>query len=320
MSAKSVVVTGAAGFIGSHLTDRCLDLGWDVTAVDAFTDYYDEPLKRANLAAAAAHPQCEVVEADLLDLDLAALVAGADVVFHLAAQPGVRASWDQFDLYARLNLSATQRLLDAARGTSLERLVIASSSSIYGDAEAMPSPETIIPRPVSPYGVTKVAVEHLAQVYWRSFGVPTACLRYFTVYGPRQRPDMAFNRLIASALSDEPFTVFGDEPDPGFHVGGRRSRGDALGGQVWRTWRRVQPRRWVAALDEPRVRDSGRPARPAGRARLPRAPGGDARDTAADIELARQVLGYEPSVTLESGLKAQLEWQRAALADLSAPA
>ena len=210
MSSKTVVVTGAAGFVGSHLTDRCLSLGWRVYAIDAFTAYYDEVLKRRNLGSAAEHPDCTLIEGDLLDLDLAPIFDDASIVFHLAAQPGVRASWERFSLYTNLNVNATQRVLEAARTTSLERVVIASSSSIYGDAERFPTPEDTVPCPVSPYGITKVATEQLAQVYHRTFDVPTVCLRYFTIYGPRQRPDMAFHRLIECALRAQPFPVFGD--------------------------------------------------------------------------------------------------------------
>ncbi len=205
-----MLITGAAGFIASHLAERCLELGWRVIAVDAFTDYYDEALKRDNISRAVGDPRYELIEADLLELDLNEHVSEVTTVFHLAAQPGVRISWDQFDLYTRLNLTATQRLLHAARDVPLDRFVIASSSSIYGDAETLPTPEDTLPKPVSPYGVTKLATEHLAQVYWRNFRVPTVCLRYFTVYGPRQRPDMAFNRLISCALAGEPFEVYGD--------------------------------------------------------------------------------------------------------------
>jgi UDP-glucose 4-epimerase len=317
MARKSVLITGAAGFIGSHLTERCLSLGWGVTAVDALTSYYDESVKRRNIEASAGHPDCTFIEGDLLQLDLGELVAGASLVFHLAAQPGVRASWSDFGLYARANIDATQRLLEAAREVALERFVLASSSSIYGDAEAMPTGEDVRPQPVSPYGVTKVAAEHMAHVYWRNFGVPTVCLRYFTVYGPRQRPDMAFNRLIAGALVGEPFAMFGDgtqtrdftfvtdavngtiaagqcgRPGRAYNLGGgsRRSMNDVLGSLGELLGSHVE-REYVARQ------------------------AGDARDTAADICLARQDLGYEPSFEFEAGLSAQLDWQRAMLVSL----
>ncbi|MBV9535926.1 MAG: GDP-mannose 4,6-dehydratase [Solirubrobacterales bacterium] len=312
MTEKSVLVTGGAGFIGSHLAERCLERGWHVVAIDAFTDYYDQRLKRRNVARALEDPSYDLIEADLLELDLEELVRPVAAVFHLAAQPGVRISWDQFELYARQNVTVTHRLLEAARKVSLERLVIASSSSVYGDAESLPTGEDVVPRPVSPYGVTKVATEQLAHVYWRSFGVPTVCLRYFTVYGPRQRPDMAFNRLIALALRGEPFEVYGDgeqtrdftfvadaitgtvaasergKPGAAYNLGGgsRRSMNsvldtlsDLLGRSVERAY--LQPQR------------------------------GDARDTAADIARAQGDLGYEPAYEFHAGLESQLAWQQA---------
>ena len=311
---KSVLITGAAGFIGSHLTERCLDRGWRVTAVDAFTDYYSDGLKRLNIAAAAEDANCVMLDADLLELDLPELLADVSVVFHLAAQPGVRPSWDCFDLYTRQNVAVTQRLLDAARGSSVERVVIASSSSVYGDAEALPTREEFAPRPVSPYGVTKVAVEHLAHVYWRNFGVPTVCLRYFTVYGPRQRPDMAFNRLIGCALAGSEFEVFGDGNqtrdftyvsdvvEATVAASERGSPGAAynVGGGSRRSMNSV-----IATLAESlgvRVPTIHRPQQ-----------AGDARDTAADITLAGKDLGFRPAADFTGGIRAQLEWQHALL-------
>jgi nucleoside-diphosphate-sugar epimerase len=312
LTETSVLITGAAGFIGSHLAERCLERGWRVVAIDAFTDYYDERLKRRNLADALAHPSYDLVEGDLLELDLDGLLTGVSRVFHLAAQPGVRIGWDQFDLYTRQNVTVTQRLLDAARSASLERFVIASSSSVYGDAETLPTGEDMLLLPVSPYGVTKVATEQLAHVYWRNFGVPAICLRYFTVYGPRQRPDMAFNRLISQAMNGKPFEVFGDgeqtrdftfvgdtvagtlaasehgRPGAAYNIGGGSPRSmnsvlesvsSLLGRRVERVYRETQR--------------------------------GDARDTAADISRARRELGFEPSSDFQSGLESQLEWQQA---------
>jgi UDP-glucose 4-epimerase len=311
---KSVLITGGAGFIGSHLAEKCLERGWRVVAIDAFTDYYDEQLKRRNVARVLEDPSYDLIEADLLELDLEEFVRPATAVFHLAAQAGVRISWDQFELYLRQNVNATHRVLEAARNASLERLVIASSSSIYGDAETLPTEESVAPRPVSPYGVTKVATEQLAHVYWRNFGVPTVCLRYFTVYGPRQRPDMAFNRLITMALGGEPFEVYGDgeqtrdftfvadavagtlaasergRPGSAYNLGGgsRRSMNSVLenlssllGRQVERVYRQAQR--------------------------------GDARDTAADISRASRDLGYEPSYDFHAGLESQLVWQQASV-------
>ena len=314
MTEKLALITGGAGFIGSHLAERCLERGWRVVAIDAFTDYYDEQLKRRNIASALEDPSYALIEGDLLELELEELVRPAATVFHLAAQPGVRISWDQFDLYARENVTATQRLLEAARNASLERVVVASSSSVYGDAETLPTGEDAVPRPVSPYGVTKVATEQLAHVYWRNFGVPTVCLRYFTVYGPRQRPDMAFNRLIARALRGEPFAVYGDgeqtrdftfvaDAVAGTVAASERGRPDAvynLGGGSRRSMNSVLET-LSSLLRRPVERAYRQPQR------------GDARDTAADISRARVDLGYEPSYEFHAGLESQLAWQRAAM-------
>jgi nucleoside-diphosphate-sugar epimerase len=308
---KSVVITGAAGFIASQLADRCLELGWRVVGIDAFTSYYPEALKRANVLAAQADANYTLIEGDLASLELDPILDGADYVFHLAAQAGVRASWDDFQLYSRRNVDATQRLLQACRTSNAERVVIASSSSIYGDAETLPTPEDVIPQPVSPYGATKVTTEHLARIYWRSFGVPTVCLRYFTVYGPRQRPDMAFNRMIDSALNEKPFMVFGDGNQTrdftyvgdivsGTLAAGERGREGAtynLGGGSRRTMNSV-----FETLEELLGQPFERVYIEAQR--------GDAQDTAADISRARAELGFEPSLAFRSGLAAQLEWQR----------
>ena len=308
---EAVLITGAAGFIGSHLAELCLSRGLSVIAIDDFTNYYDPKLKRENVSRAAADPDYQLVEGDLLDVDLQWLVQNVSTVFHLAAQPGVRASWDQFGLYVRQNLEVTRRLLEASRAASLRSFVLASSSSIYGDAETLPTREDASPRPVSPYGVTKVAAEHLAYVYWRNHGVPALSVRYFTVYGPRQRPDMAFNKLIANSLAGRPFEVYGDgnqtrdftyvddaaagtfaagtlgQPGSAYNIGGgsRRSMND-----VFSTLSTL--------LGEP-----------VARRHLARQ-GGDARDTAADISRAEADLGYRPSVTFEEGLAAQLDWHR----------
>ena len=205
------VVTGAAGFIGSHLSERLLADGHDVVGIDCFTDYYRRARKEQNLEVARSHRNFSFEELDLVDADLTAALEGADVVYHLAGQPGVRPSWGhQFDRYVRDNIIATQRLLEHLKESSLKRLVFAGSSSVYGDAEAFPTRESALPRPVSPYGVTKLAAEHLANLYTRNFGIPAVSVRYFTVYGPRQRPDMAFARFMRALADGEPIEVYGD--------------------------------------------------------------------------------------------------------------
>lgn len=204
------VVTGAAGFVGSTLSRRLRRDGWEVVGIDAFTDYYDVDRKRLNADAVAA-AGVELIEADLVSMDLASALEGVDVVFHQAGQPGVRASWgDGFAPYVERNVLATQRLLEALRDhPTLSRFVYASSSSIYGDAESFPTREDTLPSPVSPYGVTKLAAEHLTTLFGTNFGVPTTSLRYFTVYGPSQRPDMAFTRFVTAAVQGTPIEIYG---------------------------------------------------------------------------------------------------------------
>jgi UDP-glucuronate 4-epimerase len=205
-----VVVTGVAGFIGSAVASRLLAEGHDVVGIDALTDYYDPRIKRENLRR-IAHPRLRVVEADLNRLDLLPLLADVDVVYHQAGQPGVRSSWGrEFTRYTRDNVDATQRLLEAAlHAPSLSRFVLASSSSIYGAATRYPTLESDRPQPFSPYGVTKLAAEHLCLAYTANHGLPTVCLRYFTVYGPRQRPDMGFSRFCRAVHDGEPIELYG---------------------------------------------------------------------------------------------------------------
>ena len=203
------VVTGCSGFIGSHLVDALLTCGHEVTGVDAFTDYYARSIKESNLCRAVDQPSFSLIEADLAAAELTPLVENVDGVFHLAAQPGVRGSWgDSFGYYLRDNLLATQRLFEAA-AHARARVVFASSSSVYGNAETYPTHEDVLPRPVSPYGVTKFGCEQLAHTYASSFGLEVVCLRYFSVYGPRQRPDMAFARIIEALRHGHPFTILG---------------------------------------------------------------------------------------------------------------
>ena len=305
------LVTGAAGFIGSTLTDRLLADGVRVTGVDAFTDYYDVSLKRRNIAAALAHQGFELLELDLGAADLA-LLPEVDVVFHNAAQPGVRASWGrEFAAYTQHNVLATQRLLERYKRSKLERIIYASSSSIYGDAESYPTSEAMLPRPVSPYGVTKLAGEHLALLYGRNFGLPVAALRYFTVYGPRQRPDMAFHRFCRAMLANEPITVYGD---------GLQSRdftfvADAVEANV-RAWKRAAPQgvynvgggSQVTVLEAIALLEKslGRKAR----VNLEPRPAGDPLRTRADATRLATDLGYATKVGIADGLSAQADWAR----------
>src|SRR5687767_5411601 len=204
------VVTGAAGFIGSHLCESLVARGDQVVGIDCFTDYYEPLRKEANLLALGRQDSFRLIREDLLRVPLVDVFDRADVVYHLAGQPGVRPSWGaEFATYVSRNVLATQTVLEAARAVDLPKLVYASSSSVYGDAESYPTSETVRPQPVSPYGVTKLAAEHLCELYRINFGLPTVSLRFFTVYGPRQRPDMAFSRLISAGVRGELFELYG---------------------------------------------------------------------------------------------------------------
>jgi UDP-glucose 4-epimerase len=314
-SPAPVVVTGAAGFVGSHLCDRLLAEGHEVVGIDSFSDYYDRHIKLRNLEAALANPRFRLEEADLVDGDLGRMLANARVVFHLAGQPGVRPSWGgQFDRYVHDNIVATQRLLEAILSSRLDRFVFASSSSVYGDAEMFPTRETALPKPVSPYGMTKLAAEHLAFVYMRNFGVPVTSLRYFTVYGPRQRPDMAFSRFMHALVEDEEIEILGDgEQTREFTfvsdaVDGtvKAATGDVVGHVVnLGGGSRVTVNKVLATLEE----ITGMTAR---RRVLPATPG-DPRHTGASINVARERLGWEPRVSLRDGLTRQWEWFRSSV-------
>ncbi|MFF3615433.1 NAD-dependent epimerase/dehydratase family protein [Streptomyces sp. NPDC002580] len=300
------VVTGAAGFIGSHLCEHLVSRGDEVIGVDAMTDFYEPALKRRHLAGLLGHDRFSFRRGDLLDLRLAPLFATADAVYHLAGQPGVRGSWGaEFDVYLERNVLATQRVLEAARDTGLRRLVFASSSSVYGDAEAYPTRETVRPRPVSPYGVTKLAAEQLCETYRTVFGVPAVSLRLFSVYGPRQRPDMAFSRLVAAACAHRSFPMYGD---------GGQSRDFTYVGDVVRGMREAALSPWsgVANLGggcevtmNQAIALVGRLAAPV-RVTPGRARPGDARRTAADITVARNAFGYRPATDLRTGLAAMV--------------
>ncbi len=205
------LVTGAAGFIGSNLSTALTDAGVDVVGLDAFTDYYSRRIKEQNVEPLRGRRSFTLVEAALQSADLPALLDGVTHVFHLAAQAGVRKSWGRdFTVYTSHNVDATQRLLEAVKDHPLARLVYASSSSVYGDAVSLPMREDAVPQPVSPYGVTKLAAEHLCGLYHTNYGVPAVSLRFFTVYGPGQRPDMGFHRFLRAAHLGEPIAIYGD--------------------------------------------------------------------------------------------------------------
>ena len=309
------LVTGTAGFIGSNLAGRLLDDGNEVHGVDALTPYYDPADKRANLQDLVGRDGFAFDELDLRDADLGPLV-DVDVVFHLAAQPGVRASWGAtFEDYVGHNIMATQRLLEACRSADPSpRIVMASSSSVYGEAERHPTPEDVTPRPVSPYGVTKLAGEALLTAYAANFGVASVALRYFTVYGPGQRPDMAFHKFLRAALLDAPIEVFGDGEqtrdvtfvDDAVAATIAAATAEGAAGPV-----NVGGGSQVALNEvlEAIERITGRELRIE---RSETAPG-DVRHTSADLGRAREMLGYAPRVGLEDGLQREADWLRARL-------
>ena len=307
----TALVTGVAGFVGSHLAERLLMDDWRVKGVDCFTEAYARSIKEQNLVAVKAHSQFSFEEVDLVTADLREVASGCDVVFHLAGQAGVRSSWGaEFEIYTERNILATQRLLEAVRGEGLHRLVYASSSSIYGDTMALPVTEDTLPLPVSPYGVSKLAAEYLCRLYCSNYGVPTVSVRYFTVYGPRQRPDMAFHRLIRAILNDESFPLYGDgeqtrdftfvsdaveatvraanaEPGSVFNVGGGS---------------RVTLSEVIAMIEEL----AGQKARIERQEKQ----AGDVRHTWADTSRIREALGFEPQVGLREGLGREVVWLR----------
>ena len=304
------LVTGAAGFVGSQLCEALLTRGHAVVGLDTFIPYYPRVIKEANLALARQQAGFRFHEADLRTADLAPLLAGCDVIFHLAAMPGLAKSWTDFALYDTCNILATQRLLAAAQAAANGHFIYVSTSSVYG-REATQA-ETAPLQPFSPYGITKLAAENLCRAYAANFGLPVTILRYFSVYGPRQRPDMGYHKLIRGLLHDEPFTVFGD----GEQTRSNTFVADAVDATILAFERRavalgetfnvgggeiVSLNRVIRLLEE----ITGRSAR---LARQPPRPG-DQTHTSANIEKAQRLLGYHPGTRLADGLRAQVAWQ-----------
>jgi nucleoside-diphosphate-sugar epimerase len=307
------LVTGAAGFIGSHLAERLVGDGHTVLGLDAFVPYYPRAIKASNVAWLCRQPGFRLHELDLRAQPLDGLLDGVEVIYHLAAMPGLSASWTEFEQYMTCNLLATQRLVEAARKhAELRAFVHASTSSVYG-REAC-GDENVLPRPVSPYGVTKLAAERLALAYHQVYGLPTVVLRYFSVYGPRQRPDMGMHIFIRRMLAGEPVVIFGD----GEQTRGNTFVGDCVTATLLAADRgqpgavynvgggEARSVNWVIDTLSKLV---GRPAE------IEHAPprAGDQTHTLADTRAAREALGFEPCTPLRAGLAAQVDWQRAAL-------
>ncbi len=304
------LVTGAAGFIGSWLSEKLLAHGHHVIGIDCLSDYYSPAIKRKNIETCLRNPRFTFLEEDLLTLDLETVAGSCEVVFHQAAQAGVRASWGKsFEVYTNSNILATQRLLEAVKDLSLKRFVFASSSSVYGDAERIPVAEDDPVRPVSPYGVTKLAAENLCRLYCKNFGVPAVALRYFTVYGPRQRPDMAFHKFIRAMLRDEPFRVFGNgEQTRDFTYVADVVEANMLAvengadGMVYNIGggSRITLNRAIELLEK----ITGKKAKREHAVEQK----GDVRHTWADTTRAASQLGFAPRYDTEQGLRKEVEW------------
>jgi UDP-glucose 4-epimerase len=304
------LVTGAAGFIGSHLVSALLDRGAEVRGLDCFTDYYPRAVKESNLDVNRQRSGFHFVEDRIQTADLAALLDDVTHVFHLAAQAGVRKSWGRdFRIYTDHNVDASQQLLEACVGRPLHRFVYASSSSLYGDTAPIPMREDALPQPVSPYGVTKLAAEQLCYLYHVNHGVPATSVRYFTVYGPRQRPDMAFHRFFRAALDGQPIVLYGD---------GEQTRDftfvtDAVAATIAAGERGVPGRAYNigggsrVTVNEVLKIVEGLVGHPLKIRREPPQKG-DMRDTYADTSLARADLGFAPAVSLEQGLESEYRW------------
>ena len=306
------IVTGVAGFIGSHVAEALLNQGEQVIGIDQFNDYYDPSLKWRNISSLQDFANLRLIEEDIQYLDWPSLLVGVETIYHQAAQAGVRTSWgESFRHYTERNINATQVILEAAKETtSLKRLVFASTSSLYGNAETLPTPESVCPQPVSPYGITKLAAEGLCQLYYQNFQVPVTMLRYFSVYGPRQRPDMGFHKFFKAALKGEAIPIYGD---------GLQTRDFTFVSDV------VEANLKAASIPEAvgEVFNIGGGSRvvladvlekietivghPLQKEYLERARG-DARHTAAEVTKARKLLGYHPRVSLLEGLRREWEW------------
>lgn len=303
------LVTGAAGFIGSHLCERLLQEGHEVAGLDAFIPFYPRLLKEANLAGLRTHPRFSFFPLDLRCDDLSRPLENVRVVFHLAAMAGLPRSWSDFDLYESCNLQGTHRLLEACHRLALERFLYVSTSSVYGRYGS--GDESLPTRPISPYGVTKLAAENLCRAFSEERGLPLVVLRYFSVYGPQQRPDMGYHRFIAAMLDGTPITVFGD----GLQMRGNTYVSDCVeatiaavaalpgetynvgGGETASVWDVLNKLENIIGKKPVILRQ---PARE-----------GDQRHTCADTTKLRRHLGWAPQVTLDEGLARQVEWQKA---------
>ena len=304
------LVTGVAGFIGSHLAERLIKEGHEVVGIDCFIDYYARSIKEKNLKELLQVSGFTFLEGNLLEVNLSDLLVGVDYIFHQAAQAGVRSSWgDEFEIYISNNILATQKLLEACKHSDIRRFIYASSSSVYGDSEELPLRERSLLKPVSPYGVTKLAAEHLCYSYWKNYQVPVISLRYFTVYGPRQRPDMAFHRFVRAILDGGEIEIYGN---------GEQTRdftfiSDAVSGNILAMKNNAEGEIFNigggSRVSVNEVLDiiqniAGKTAKIVYRD----VQKGDVRHTLADTNKAKKHLGYIPEVDLKTGLKEEWKW------------
>lgn len=306
----ALLITGVAGFVGSHLAERLLEEGFDLIGVDSFLDYYPKEIKENNLRRVIKNPKFKFIEANLLGLNLKEIFEQVEAVFHQAAIPGVRASWGKdFSQYVENNIQATQVLLEACKDVKIKKFIYASSSSVYGDSDELPIKETSPTQPVSPYGVSKLAGEHLTSLYFKGYGIPTVSLRYFTVYGPRQRPDMGFHKFISAVLlgreidiygtgeQTRDFTFIGDAVEANLQAffGGKEGEAYNVGGGS-----RIKLIETIRIIEEISGRRADLKYRDPQR--------GDAKHTYADVSKAKRDFGYSPEVNIYEGLKTHYEW------------
>jgi len=305
-----VLVTGVSGFIGSSLSEKLLDEGFQIIGVDSFFDYYPRKIKENNLYDLLQQPDFEFIESDILGIDWDKIISQVDGVFHQAALAGVRASWGQkFDQYVQNNILGTQRLLEACKNRRVEKFIYASSSSVYGDTDELPINESSTTNPVSPYGVSKLAAEHLASLYFKNYGVPAVSLRYFTVYGPRQRPDMAFHKFITAMINGDKIEVYGTgEQTRDFTFiddvvrANIQAFRNARAGEVYNIGggSRIKLIDTIRIIEEITGREANlvytEPQR------------GDAKHTFSDVTKAKADFDYFPQVDVKSGLEKHYEW------------
>ena len=306
----NIIVTGAAGFIGSHLCQRLVSQGYNVTGIDSFLDYYPRWIKEMNLADLKSNSSFKFIENNILELDWNSLLEGVDIVIHLAAQAGVRASWGKsFLIYTKNNIEATQLMLEASKEKKLKKFVFASTSSIYGDTDDIPMKESSVVKPVSPYGVTKLAAEGLCNLYWKNYGVPCVSLRYFTVYGPRQRPDMAFYRFILALLENREITIFEDGNQTrdftfvdDIVTGTELAATKGINGRIYNLGggSRISVNEAIAMLQEITGKEL--------KVNYAEKQKGDMRHTFASTEQAKQDLDYLPQIKLNEGLTQEFRW------------